>query len=159
MTAPCALNDFSGVFGTPDPAAALRRLGTEPAWHDSEVAFGGAPVWTDATGGVVVCGEVVLDNADALRRALRLPEAAPGQLLAELYRRHGTSAGQHALWMFAVAIWDAEQRRLVLLRDGVGARTLYYATDGRAWWFAARLRTLRRCPAVSRTISLTALRD
>jgi asparagine synthase (glutamine-hydrolysing) len=153
------MNDLAGVFGVPDPAVTLKALGVTAAWHDAHVAFGGAPVETDTSGQIVVCGEAVLDNAEELRRTLGRPKAGAGALLAELYRRHGTDLGCHALGMFAVAVWDARERRLLLLRDGIGARTLYYARDGRAWWFAARLRTLRRCPAVSREISLTALRS
>jgi asparagine synthase (glutamine-hydrolysing) len=152
------MNDWIGVYGTPEPAAALRSLGHEPCWHDREVAFSGAPVWTDAASELVVSGDVLLDNAAELRTALGLPGAGEGELLAELYRRHGPDMGQHALGMFAAAVWDTRQRRLLLLRDGVGARTLYYAREGRAWWFAARLRTLRRTPAVTGEISLTAVR-
>src|SRR4051794_8899726 len=151
------MNDSLGVLGEPDPAGALRTLGVAPAWHDADVAFGGAPVWTDSAGEVVVGGEVVLDNADGLRRALGRPHAAPGELLAELYRRHGLDVGNHALGMFAIAVWDRRGRRLALLRDGVGARTLYYARRGQTWWFASRLRTLRRSPAVSGALSLAAL--
>lgn len=153
-------NDFAGVFGVRDPAAALRALGVEPAWSDAHVALGGAPVWTDRTGAVIASGEIVLDNADAIRRTLDLdPDAGPGTLLAELYRRHGRDAGLHALGMFAVALWDTRQRRLILLRDGVGARTLYHAEKNGACYFAARLRTLRRCPAAPGEISVSALRD
>jgi asparagine synthase (glutamine-hydrolysing) len=152
------MNDWIGVYGTPDPAAALRSLGHEACWHDRAVAFGGAPVGMDASGQIVVCGDVLLDNADDLRRALERPGAAGGELLAELYLRYGADLGQHALGMFAAAVWDTRQRRLLLLRDGVGARTLYYAREGGAWWFAARLRTLRRTPAVGSEISPTALR-
>jgi asparagine synthase (glutamine-hydrolysing) len=151
--------DFIGVHGVSDPAGALRALGVEAAWSDRQVAFGGAPVWTDASGTVVVSGEVTLDNEDALRRVLGCPAARGGSLLAELYRRDGAHAGQRALGMFAVAVWDARAGRLLLLRDGVGARTLYYASDGRGCWFASRLRALRRTPAVSSSISLTALRN
>ena len=117
------MNDFVGVFGAADPRSALCALGIEPAWCDRDVAFAGAPVWTDAAREIVVSGEVVLDHAAAQRRALARPEAPDGELLAELYRRHGARAGEHALGMFAVAIWDTARRRLVLLRDGVGGRT------------------------------------
>ncbi len=154
-----AANDFAGVFGAADPASALRPLGVAPAWHDAEVAFGGAPVWVDPTDSLVVVGDVWLDAPHRLRATLGLPDAAPPALLAELYRRHGASLGRHAAGMLAVAIWDPQRRRLVLLRDAVGARTLYYAQQGRTWWFAARLRTLRRAPAVSDELNLAALRD
>lgn len=154
-----ATNDFAGVFGVPDPSSALDALGVATAWHDADVAFGGAPIGADTTRTVVASGEAVLDNLDALRQRLERPQATALELIAELYRCHGPQAGAHVLGMIAVAIWDTRARRLVLLRDGVGARTLYYARQKHAWWFAARLRTLHRCPGVSRDLSLPALRD
>lgn len=153
------MNDFFGVYGVPDPARALRSLGIMPVWSDADVAFGGAPVWTDETGTVVVSGEVVLDNASDLRRRLDRPQAEPGALLAHLALCHGDGAGRHARGMFAVAVWNTREKTLTLLRDGVGARTLYHAAGGSALWFGARLRALRRCPAVSGDLSLPALRD
>ena len=148
-----AMNDFFGVYGVPDPARALRSLGIAPAWSDADVAFGGAPVWSDSSGTVIVSGELILDNADDLRRMLGKPQAEPGALLAELALCHGQQVGRHARGMFAVALWNTREKTLTLLRDGVGARTLYYAASGRACWFGARLRALRRCPAVSGTLS------
>ena len=112
-----------GVFGVPDAGAALRRLGVASAWEDGDAACGGAPVGRDSTGRVTVCGEVQLDNRVELRQALDLPGAKDAELLAELYHRHGVEAGMHALGMYAAAIWDARERQLVLIRDGVGART------------------------------------
>jgi asparagine synthase (glutamine-hydrolysing) len=159
-----------GVCGVPDPAEALRACGVTPAWSDAGAAFSG-PVAQDASGAVVVCGEAILDNARELRLALDRPDATPGALLAELYRCHGAQAIRHARGMFAVAVWEPRARKMVLLRDGVGARTLYYATAGQpptgpptgppagAAWFASRLRTLRATPAVSGTLSLPALRN
>ena len=153
------MSDFIGVFGVTGPAATLSSVGVDPVWQDNGVAFGGAPVWTDSNGDIVVSGDVLLDNAPDLRLALESPHAADGELLAELYLRYGPKAGDHALGMFAVALWDTRQRKLVLLRDGVGARTMYYARENQALWFASRLRTIRRTPAVSGQISFTALRN
>lgn len=160
---------FIGVFGSADPFASLSAVGVEPVWHDEHVAFAGAPVWKDRmgmTGQIVLSGEIELDNAHELRQRLKMPDAEAGALLLELYRRYGAEAGKMALGMIAVAIWDAGQQRLLLWRDGVGARTLYYARDnardnardGRTCWFASRLRTLRRTPVVSGELSLSALR-
>ena len=152
------MNDFTGVFGLENPAEALRRWGIEPVWHDDKVAFGGAPVWCDPAGGLVVAGELVLDNATELRRSLRLPGASAGELVIELYNRHGSAGLDRLLGMFALATWDGRSQQLTLWRDGVGARTLYYARKGDTWWFAARSRAVRRSPAVSGDISLLALR-
>ncbi len=151
------MNDFAGVYGVPDPAAALRRLGVEPVWSCEQVAFGGAPVWNGPLGKMVVSGELILDNAQQLRSELEMPDAPSGVLLAALYERGGVAALERAVGMFAVALWDADASRLILHRDGCGARTLYLAHQGSATWFAARLKTLRRSPAVSRELSMPAL--
>lgn len=153
------MNSLVGVYGAPNPAMALAHVGTQPVWDDTQIAFGGSQVWTDRAHTVIVSGELILDNATDLRPKLGWPEAEPGELFAELYRRHGTDAGRYALGMFAVAVWEPQRRQLILFRDSVGARTLYYATDGRAWWFAGRLPSMRRCPVVSGEISLTALQN
>ena len=153
------MSSFVGLFGGSEPAQTLASFGAKPTWHDEAVAFAGAPSWTDLNGAVVVSGEVVLDNAEELRRSLELHESEDGQLLAELYLRYEENAGRHALGMFSVAIWDSRTDHLVLMRDGVGARTMYYATDGRRWWFGSRLRAVRSLAEVSNDISLTALRN
>jgi len=155
---------FCGVWGVRNPAEALRQMGVEAAWHDARVAFGGAAVWTDRTGEIVVSGDVLLTNLMELRGQMELLDAEAGELLAELIRCYGADAGRHALGMFAVAAYDRRNGELLLLRDSVGARTLYYADDkhhgeNRGCWFATRLHLLRRCPAVSGEISLTALQQ
>ena len=107
---------------------------------------------------MVVCGELDLTNAAELCRELDLPPGDDGALIAELYRQRGLAGCGRAHGMFAVAVWDGRDRTLTLLRDGVGARTLYLARPGGACWFAARQKPLRRVPGVSQELSLPALR-
>lgn len=153
------MSAFAGVFGGPDPAAALRRLGFDPAWSEGGLALAGA-VEQAPDGGWIACGDVILDNAPELRSALGVPGASPLALLAELARVHGAYAGRHALGMYAAAVWIPAERRLWLLRDGAGARTLYWTGDtARGWSFASSPRALRRAAGVSGDLDLVALRD
>ena len=59
--------------------------------------------------------------------------------------------------MFAFAIWDATARRLLLARDRVGKKPLYWREDGASLAFGSELKALVADPAVTRRIDPVAL--
>jgi asparagine synthase (glutamine-hydrolysing) len=65
------------------------------------------------------------------------------EVLVHLYEEHGPAFPERLRGMFAIAIWDAERRRLVLARDRYGIKPLYYRADGDLT-FASELRALPR---------------
>jgi asparagine synthase (glutamine-hydrolysing) len=105
----------------------------------------------------LIAGDVWLANRTALLRQLHQTSLSDLEIVAALWQRHGAQCLPLLEGMFAFVIWDEEQRSLLLVRDRVGARTLYYSTEGTTRWIAPRLRTLAE--KLSPTIDLTALRD
>jgi asparagine synthase (glutamine-hydrolysing) len=59
--------------------------------------------------------------------------------------------------MFAIALWDALQRRLLLARDRLGEKPLYYGRSGGAFLFASELKAMRVHPAFAGEVDRGAL--
>ncbi len=66
------------------------------------------------------------------------------EVLAHLYEEQGVRFADRLRGMFAVAIWDASARRLVLARDRFGIKPLYYRAGDGGLSFASELRALPR---------------
>ncbi|MCB9654560.1 MAG: asparagine synthase (glutamine-hydrolyzing) [Deltaproteobacteria bacterium] len=150
--------DDQGVFVDPEGGCGLghRRLsiidlsgGHQPLTNDDESIQ------------VVVNGEIY--NFEALRARLvadgaRFRTRSDSEVLVHGYAAWGTDVFRHARGMFAAAIWDARRRRLVLARDPLGKKPLYYAfVDGDTLLFASEAKALLECAAVDRRVSLSGL--
>ena len=125
-------------------------------------AVGGTVPYVHAASGVVVTGDVRLDNRDELIARLGSPEANPKNppdewLLAEAYLRWGEACPEHLLGDFAFAAWDPRHRRLFAARDHFGIKPFYYVVDGHRFAFATEPRALLDVPGVSREIDYTSL--
>ncbi len=62
--------------------------------------------------------------------------------LLKAFQVWGTDCVQRFIGMFAFAIWDKRQKKLLLCRDRVGVKPLYYGWDGRVVCFASELKAL-----------------
>ena len=72
------------------------------------------------------------------------------EVLLHLYAEKGEAMVHDLRGMFAFAIWDTEQRTLLLARDPYGIKPLYYADDGWTLRFASQVKALLAGGAVSR---------
>jgi len=141
--------------------AALAHRGPdgEGWWTDGEAALGhrrlaiidlegGAQPLENETGSVrVVCnGEIY--NYRELRVALearghRFRTASDCETIVHLYEEHGPDAVARLNGMFALAIWDRTLERLVLARDRLGIKPLFYSSVGpRGFGFASEIKAL-----------------
>src|SRR3954452_4282574 len=97
-------------------------------------------------------------NHAELRRELdaqghRLRTRCDTEVIGHLYEEHGLAAFARLRGMFAIALWDARSRRLVLPRDRFGIKPLFHARlrDG-ALAFASELSALARAPGFPREL-------
>ena len=83
-------------------------------------------------------------RAELLAAGHRLRSRCDSEALVHLYEEHGLAFAERLRGMFAVALWDARRRRLVLARDRYGIKPLYYRLSGGELRFASELRALPR---------------
>jgi asparagine synthase (glutamine-hydrolysing) len=79
------------------------------------------------------------------------------EVIVHGYEERGLATVGDLEGMFAFALWDGPARTLVLARDRLGIKPLYYAVLPDQIVFASELRALVEHPAIDRTLDLTAL--
>jgi asparagine synthase (glutamine-hydrolysing) len=93
-----------------------------------------------------------LDNRDELIAHLSgpavTPSASDSALILEAFRRYGVECLCRLNGEFALAIVDSDRRQLILARDPVGCRPLYYWTNGSTCVFASEIKTVLAHPDV-----------
>jgi asparagine synthase (glutamine-hydrolysing) len=76
------------------------------------------------------------------------------EVIAHAYEQYGDGCVSHLEGMFAFAVWDAAQQTLLLARDRMGEKPLYYYATPAAFVFGSELRALLAHPAVPRELDL-----
>jgi asparagine synthase (glutamine-hydrolysing) len=79
------------------------------------------------------------------------------ETIVHLYEDLGAEAFAHLNGMFAIALWDAEHDRLVLARDRLGKKPLFYWHDGSQFYFASELKALVTVPGFPRELDAGAV--
>jgi asparagine synthase (glutamine-hydrolysing) len=150
--------DGSGVYLEPGIALGHRRLSIV------DVAHGQQPMYSDDRRYVIAYnGEVF--NHPALKSELeqagvRYRTRSDTETVLRLLEREGAGAVQRLRGMFALALWDRQERQLLLLRDRFGVKPLYYVqqSDG-SLVFASEIKALLPALAARPGLNLQALPD
>lgn len=94
---------------------------------------------------------------DLSEQGVRFHTASDTEVLLRMYERYGSEAVRYLRGMFAFAVWDGTRGELVLARDRVGKKPLFYALDGECCYFASSLGALRDTDPRTSRVSLAAL--
>jgi asparagine synthase (glutamine-hydrolysing) len=144
-----------GYGAMPGVALGHRRLSI------IDVAGGHQPLSNeDGSVWIVFNGEIY--NHRALRQRLegsghQFRTHCDTETIVHLYEDEGLGFLEHLSGMFALAIWDANARRLVLARDRLGKKPLYYRQEPHRLLFASELKSLLQVPGISRQLDPQAL--
>jgi asparagine synthase (glutamine-hydrolysing) len=132
--------DDEGRYVEETASLAMRRLSV------IDVAGGHQPIWNETrTVCVVMNGEIY--NFRELRdrligRGHRFATRCDTEVLVHLYEEHGEAFVERLRGMFAFALWDRERQVLLLARDRLGIKPLFYSTREGRFWFASEIKAL-----------------
>jgi asparagine synthase (glutamine-hydrolysing) len=156
--------NWVAVLGpVPRASSALLTLGASPGGTGLLVAAAagsGASIASEPSCGVIFDG--VLYNREEIAPALGINAAglSDARLLLAAYERWGAELTRHIKGVFALVIWDGMQRRLLAIRDPLGAFPLFYATGRRGTLLVSTsLDALVTHPAVDPSLNRAALTD
>src|SRR5210317_332868 len=174
----CGIAGCSGsnrVESTRRMTAALEHRGPddEHYFSDDDVSFGfrrlsivdldggRQPILNETNDVVLVCnGEIY--NSPALRQELveaghRFRTNSDVEVILHLYEDHGEKCVDFLRGMFAFAIWDAGKKTLLLGRDHMGQKPLFYCQNGDHFLFASEIHALLASETIERQLDANAL--
>lgn len=142
--------DDEGVWVTGGVALGMRRLSI------IDLSTGHQPIFNeDRTVWTVFNGEIY--NFRELRAELetcghRFYTATDTEVIVHAYEEWGTDAIVRLRGMFGLAIWDSRSRTLLLARDRMGIKPLYYAEAGGRLAFGSEIKSLLAVPGMPREL-------
>ncbi len=147
--------DDEGFFIEAGAAIGMRRLsiidlntGHQPLSNEDR------SVW------VVFNGEIY--NFQLLRQRLEtaghhFATNTDTEVIVHLYEDYGPALVSHLRGMFAFAVWDSRRRQLLLGRDRLGIKPLYYTESGGRLVFASELKAILQLPEIDRQLDWSAV--
>lgn len=132
-----------------------RRLAIiDLATGDQPMANDDGSIWIVFNGEIYNFREL---RADLEARGVRFKTSSDTEVILRAYEVAGPECVRLLRGMFTFAILDERTRRVVLSRDRVGIKPLFYSWDGRRLLFASELKGLLEDPSFPRTLDREAL--
>ncbi|MCH8066190.1 MAG: asparagine synthase (glutamine-hydrolyzing) [Chloroflexi bacterium] len=179
----CGIAGIVSVDGSPIPDGAVERMiatlqhrgpDDSGAWRDNhcslahqrlsiiDLSRNGRQPLSNESGSAWITYNGEVYNHQELRRALvrrghTFRSQTDTEAVVHLYDEEGPQLLQKLDGMFAFAIWDAERRRLLLARDRLGIKPLYYARAGGLLLFASEVKAILASGIVRTSPNLDAI--
>ena len=147
--------DGGGVHLDRAAGLAARRLAIIDLEHgDQPMLSDGGAICVVQNGEIVNHLEI---RAELERKGARFRTRCDTEVLLHMYLRDGPEFVPQLRGMFAIALWDRREQRLMLARDRFGIKPLYYELGDGRLSFASELKALLRQPSFSREVDPQAL--
>ncbi len=148
--------DGGGVHEDGPLGMGMRRLSIiDLATGEQPLANEDGTVWVVFNGEIYNYREL---TAELVTRGHRFRTASDTEVLVHLWEEGGPRLVERLRGMFALAVWDARARTLLLARDRLGIKPLFYAQTPDGLVFGSELKAVLQAPSVARRVDPRALR-
>jgi asparagine synthase (glutamine-hydrolysing) len=126
-----------------------------------DLETGDQPIFNEDGSIVVVLNGEIYNykelRSDLERAGHRFGTKSDTEVIVHLYEDHGLSCVRALRGMFAFALWDRPQRRLLLARDRLGKKPLFYAQLNGEFWFGSEAKSILADPVIDREVDFDAI--
>lgn len=147
--------DDSGTFCSEGIIMGMRRLSI------IDVDGGHQPISNADNSIQVICNGEIFNFLELRSRLEKLGKwfktGSDSEVLVHLYEIYGEDLVHHLDGMFAFAIWDQRNKKLVLGRDRIGIKPLYFFVDDNKLVFASEIKSILKVPGVIAEIDYASL--
>jgi asparagine synthase (glutamine-hydrolysing) len=149
--------DDEGFYESGEIAFGMRRLsiidlsgGHQPIANEDE------SVWVVCNGEIYNFREL---RAGLEQRGHRFRTGSDVEVIVHLYEEHGDAFVDHLSGMYGIALWDQRRHRLVLVRDRLGQKPVYFTKIDGGLAFASEVKALLQVPGVRAQLDGDALHE
>lgn len=126
-----------------------------------DLATGDQPIYNEDRSVVVVLNGEIYNfeslRAELVARGHTFATKGDTETIVHLYEEYGVDCVRHLHGMFAFALWDRRRRQLLVARDRIGKKPLFYSFREGSLSFASELRALVQDRDIAREIDLGAI--
>ncbi|OGI18286.1 MAG: asparagine synthase (glutamine-hydrolyzing) [Candidatus Melainabacteria bacterium RIFCSPHIGHO2_02_FULL_34_12] len=126
-----------------------------------DLSTGKQPLYNEDNSIILVCNGEIYNFPELYDRLIasghKFKTRSDNEAIIHLYEMYGTKCVEHLNGMFAFALWDKNKKLLMLARDRMGVKPLYYALQNNSIYFSSELKGLLALPFIKRDLNFDAL--
>lgn len=149
--------DEEGIFDEKNIGLGIRRLsiidvngGKQPISNETQ------DIWTVFNGEIYNYKKI---QQELINRGHKFETNSDTETIVHAYEEYGLNFVKKLRGMFSIAIWDYRQKKIILIRDRIGIKPLYYWIKDNKLLFASELKALVECDQIKLVINKNAIND
>jgi asparagine synthase (glutamine-hydrolysing) len=92
-------------------------------------------------------------KSSLIKQGFEFQTSSDTEVIIKMYQKYGVDFPKYLNGMFAIGLWDKDLEQLVICRDRMGEKPIYYQYQGEEFIFASELKALTKHPLIKKEIS------